>query len=382
MADNAGAAMRGELRATLEGLLRTCADLDRRSSEVVRETRDQSRAIASELVGLRVPGIGNLAEDIAGLGSRMESDLTAGLADARRPYLEQANELLALLAPIHGVADALPALNSSRITALGATTIVEHFPPGFARDYVGDILGSLHRSTNITANNADHIAPIPAAVAENTTAATGAEHSERHREQGTAMLSDPTCHAVERHGPHIPNEAQLARLIWRKDFTGEYAWQLMPDGTVTSDHNVGAATGGFTSPEAMAKPIDAFLRHAHRKHDDWTTFLNKNTKKKANRIGIHISAEQAGLVAQDVTGYRGTATRSKEARQDWLAARQYAMETAGPPVFAVPYNPVSDGDDPGVTLGFKKIDGTWHLVTCFPVAHQEPHNRRLEDLIK
>lgn len=380
MADNAGAAMRGELRATLEGLLRTCADLDRRSSEAVRETRDQSRAIASELAGLRVPGIGNLAEDIAGIGSRMESNLTAGLADARRPYLEQANELLALLAPIHGVADALPTLNSSRITTLGATTIVEHFPPGFARDYVGDILGSLHRSTNITANNADHIAPIRAAVAENTAAATGAEHSERHREQGTAMLSDPTCHAVERHGPHIPNEAQLARLIWRKDFTGEYAWQLMPDGTVTSDHNVGAATGGFTSPEAMAKPIDAFLRHAHRKHDDWNEFLNSNTKKHGKRVIVHVSAEHAGLVAKDVSGYKGAATGSREARQDWLAARQYAMDTAGTPVFAVPYNPIEVGSDPGASLIFKRTDAGWRLLTCFPVDEQHPDSKRLENL--
>ena len=380
MADSVDAARRGELRATFEGLLRTCADLDRRSSETVREARDHAHAIATELATLRVPGIGDLANDIAAVGARMETDLTTSLADARRPYLEQAHELLALLAPIHGIADALPALNSSRITALGATTIVEHFPPGFARDYVGDILGSVHRSTNVTADEADHVSSIPAAVAANVTTATGAEHSELHREQGTEMLTDDECHAVERHGPHIPSEAQLARLIWRKDFTGEYTWQVMPDGTVTSDHNVGIATGGFTSPAAMAKPIEAFLQHAHQNHDDWNTFLNKNTKKNGRRIIVHVSAEHAGLVAEDVSGYRGTATGSREARRDWLAARQYVMDTAGTPVFAIPYNPIEMGSDPGASLIFKRTDTGWHLVTCFPVDEAHPDSKRLENL--
>lgn len=149
---------------------------------------------------------------------------------------------------------------------------------------------------------------------------------------------------------------------------------------MTSDHNVGIATGGFTSPEAMAKPIDAFLRHAHERYETWNEFLNENTKKKANRVGIHVSSELAGLGAGDTFGYRGAATSTLEMGRDWSAARQHVMHAGGSPVHAVPYDPSGDGVDPGVTLAFKRIKGQWHLVTCFPVDTQQPMNKRLEDI--
>ncbi len=371
----AGSGDRGALRTAIEGLLRTCVELERDADGTARESRDQVNRVARGLVGLRAPGVSDLAGEIADIGKVMSADVSKTLLEARAPYVAEVHQLLGLLAPLHGVV-AVPALSPSGTTADGLRAA---FPAGFARDYVGDLLNGVHRSVTVDAEVAQRVPTVPQPNADGVKVSVGAAYSDDHRDVGVSLLRDSICHAVERHGSQIPEGAQLARLIWLKDPSGADAWQIAPDGSVQTNHRCGISAGGFTSPEALAKPIEAFLLAAHRVVGGVDAFLTR-TPSVFPSIGIHVSAELAGLVEGDARGYRGAGTGMPETRRDWLAARRLALKRGSGQVHGVPYDPLAEGSDPGATLVFRKSGGNWRLVTCYPVDEPDPRNYRLEDL--
>ncbi len=369
---------RGELRSAIEGLLRNCAELDQRSAESGREARDAAHGVARELAGLKLPGLEGLADEIVGMGAKMEADLVTNLAEARRPYLDEVHQLLALLAPHHGVVDTLPPLSVTGGAIRSADTFAEQFPAVFARRYVFDLVDSVEHSLTLTVDDAGRIQIVPSEHVASATAAAGAALDETHREEGTKLLEDGVSHTVEQHGPQIPDEAQLARLIWLKDPTGEYSWNVTPQGAVATDHWAGTTTGGFTSPEALAKPVNTLLRVASEHAGGLHGLLDNQTDE--TRISIHITAEQCGLEPGDASGYRGAGTGTRETFRDWKKARSLGIENGTATVYGVPYDPIEKGTDPGAMVVLKWQNERWHLVTCFPVGEHRPKIKRLEEL--
>ncbi|MBB5786175.1 hypothetical protein [Jiangella mangrovi] len=371
---------RGALRAAIEGLLRTCVDLERQAEGASADAAKRVRGIAETLSAVHVPGtvldVPALVQEISGVGRQLDADLNGQLAEARRPLVTEIHALLALLAPWHGLTAPPPLVPAGPLAQLP-----DHFPPGFAHDYVDDLLGTVDTSVTLTAQTANQVSVPSEELIDAVPGSVGGHLPDTDRLEGIAMLKGSDCHAVERHGPHIPLQAQLARLLWLKDPSGHGPWQLLPDGGAESDHRCGPIAGGFASAEAMAKPLEAILRWARVHAGGLDELLTNNTKAKTKRISIHVSATSAGLAAGDTHGYRGTATSSRAMADDWLDARTYAMAHGAPPVYAVPYDPIAEGDDPGVFLQFKRLGTTsWALVTCYPVGERNPNCKRMEDL--
>ncbi|RIQ35770.1 hypothetical protein [Jiangella rhizosphaerae] len=371
---------RGALRAAIEGLLRTCVDLERQADGAATDARKRVRRIAETVAAVRLPrhvlDVPALAQQVDGLGRHLDADLRGRLASARQPYVTEIHALLALLAPWHGLA-ALPPLGPA---APGAA-LTDHFPTGFAQDYVIDLLGSVDASVALTPQAADQVPVAREDASDAVPILVGDQLHEDHRQMGVDMLQDGASHAVQRHGPHIAPETQLARLLWLKDPSGDEPWRLLPNGGVESNHWCGPIAGGFTSAEAMAKPIDALLRWARVHAGGLNGLLTNNTKSKTKRISIYVSAESAGLVPGDANGYRGTATSSRAMTDDWLDAREHAMAHGAPPIYAVPYDPIAEGKEPGAFFQFKRVGASsWSLVTCFPVGERNLNCKRMEDL--
>lgn len=371
----AGSAGQGELRAAIESLLRACVEVDRQVQQVADESREHVRDVARVLVGVRTRPWSGLADEVAGLGGAVGAELSRNFADARAPFVAEVHQLLALLAPLHGLGPVPP-------LAASATTVdlTHAFPAGFARDYVADLLRSVERSVTLDVDTAGQVPIVPETAADDAKVAVGAKLPDDLRDECIRLLRDAVCHVIERHGPQISDEAQLARLLWIKDPSGDERWQITAAGPIESAHWCGPVSGGFTSPAALARPIEAFLRAAHGRAGGIDELLKRNTKKKAKVIGIHVSAQLAGLEAGDASGYLGAGTGTKQTRQDWLLAREHGLAEGRPTVFGVPYDPIATGTDPGATLVFRRDGNRWQLITCYPVEKQGPTDRRLEDL--
>lgn len=365
---------RGAVRSAVEALLRTCVDLERRAEAVAGESNARAQRVTGELARVRLPAdVAALTQEIDRLGRELDTDLRGRLAEARQPYVTEIHALLALLAPMHGFAALPPAAPATPGAALS-----ELFPAGFARSYVADLLTGVQGSSTLGRDLAASTAPPTAGDLDDALRATRSAFSDEHVDEGMRLVEDATCHALQRHGAHLPERAQLARLIWLKDPSGEYTWQVLASGSVATNHRCGPVAGGFTSPDAFVKPIEAFLERANNRGGT-DEFLTRAVGE-ATRIGVHVSAEQAGLVPGDAAGYRGAGIGTKETRIDWSAARKHGLEQGHETVFAQAYDPIARGTDPGATLAFKKVGDVWHLVTCFPVDLPGPMNKRLEDL--
>lgn len=367
------------MRSAVEGLLRTCVDLERQTDAITGRTQDHVRRVAAIVGGVRLPrqilDVQTLTQEVGGLGRQLDADVRRRLAEARQPYVAEIHALLALLAPWHGLTT-LPPLTP----APPGGALSDHFPAGFAQDYVNDLLAAVDRSVTLTVQAASAV-QVRTDDASDAAKNLVADHlPDDLRDEGLRLLQHATCHAIERHGHHIASETQLARLVWLKDPTGHQGWQVLPNGGISTRHWCGPASGGFTSAEALAKTLAAFLRWAHDHAGGVNQLLDKHAPTNARRIGIHMSADLAGLRPGDTDGYRGTVTGSAEQVDDWLAARRHAMTHGKPPVYVVPYDPIAGADDPGVTMAFKRVGQQWCLVTCFPVDAPDSRNKRLEDL--
>ncbi|PZF79604.1 hypothetical protein C1I92_30285 [Jiangella anatolica] len=369
------------MRSAIEGLLRTCVDLERQTEAAAAELPARVHRVTGQLAGVRLPpqvlDVAGLVQSVDGLGRQLEADLRERLADARQPYVAEIHALLGLLAPWHGVA-ALPPL----VPATPDGDLRSHFPPGFARGYVDDLLATADTSRHLEPADA-LLVPVPST--DDMTAAWQAireAFADAYAADGMALLTGSGCHAMQRHGPHITDKAQLARLLCLKDPAGDDTWQIVPSAEVSSGHRCGPVSGGFTSPRAMVRPLEAVLAAAGQRPGGIQELLDDNTASKAKAIALHVSAEVAGLRPGDASGYRGTGTTTRAMRDDWTAAREYGLAHGQVTVHGVPYDPLAAGDDPGVLIVFrrKKAGAPWRLVTYFPVDKPRPDTKRLEDL--
>lgn len=369
---------RGELRSAIEGLLRACVELDRRTAEAVAQTQARVRRVTGTLAAVRLPAqvldAAGLAQEVDGVGRRLGADLGGPLAEARRPYVTEVHALLGLLAPLHGLGP-IPALP----VTVPAVSLDGSFPAGFARAYVADLLAGVHRSTALARDGAAGVAVVAQKVTDEAIAGSRAGFSDDHRSEGVELLAADECHAVEQHGPQIPDEAQLARLLWLKDPTGEQPWHVDPSGAVITDHWAGPSTGGFTSPESLAKPLQALLERAHTSAGSLDAFLTDNLADDATKALLHVTAAQAGLAPGDAFGYRAAGAGTEETRRDWIKAREYGLREGRTAIHGLPYDPIAEGEDPGAMIAVKKTESGWRVITCYPVDRQKPSATRLED---
>ncbi|WP_157987703.1 hypothetical protein [Jiangella endophytica] len=249
----------------------------------------------------------------------------------------------------------------------GPEAIVAAFPEGDGRTYVADLVADAavdERQPSEVAERAPTVNAIPLSVA----AGLRAEFGEVLGSDLLAMICHPRGHAVQLHGPDVPDEALMARVSWKKDPMGrtdaKNSWRRDADGVVHTKHGIGHVAGKFTTVEALIKPLKALLAHTGGTLEGLHAYLNRHGTIAGARI--FVAAEDAGLAPGDTAGFRGAGTSNPEMTDHWFRARRDAMASGGGPMPIVRTDQVADNDSPGAAMIFRKIDGQWMLVTCFP----------------
>ncbi|WP_157741228.1 hypothetical protein [Jiangella sp. DSM 45060] len=167
-------------------------------------------------------------------------------------------------------------------------------------------------------------------------------------------------------------------MIWLKDPSGEYGWQVLPTGAVATAHRCGPVAGGFHVARSAGQADRSRARTGAR--PGWPRRVPHPRGGRRDEDRHPRERRPGGLTPGDAAGYRGAGIGTKETRTDWSAARLYGLDQGRETVFAQAFDPIARGAEPGATLAFKKAGGTWHLVTSFPVDVPGPTNERLEDL--
>lgn len=354
----------GPTRRALTGLLDAWIDLDRRGAEALAQARADAMDVARAAGGARVGG--------AAAAGQVLEHADAGVAVAERELAGLAavlaDECRALVQLLTGVAGSVAPVGLGS----GPDAIVEAFPAGDGRAYVADLVADAavdERQPSEAAERAPTVNAIPLSAAAGLRAA----FDESVREDVLAMVCHPRGHAVQLHGPDVPDEALMARVSWKKDPMGrtdtKNSWRRDPDdGTVHSKHGIGHVAGRFTTVEALAKPLQALLAHTDGTIEGLHAYLNHHFPDGAALI--FVSAEDAGLVPGDATGFRGAGTSTDAMVEDWKGARRDAMKHGGGPMPIVRTDQIADNDDPGAAMILRKVDGDWVVITCFPEGAQ------------
>ncbi|PZF80275.1 hypothetical protein [Jiangella anatolica] len=186
------------------------------------------------------------------------------------------------------------------------------------------------------------------------------------------LLSDRSAHAVERHGHHLTSAQMIARLQWLLDPAGIDGWRLNADGSVESwrkhkhgTHQVGAASGHYTSPQAVAKPLVALLRAAGGTRAGLDALLDAEADGETI-AKVFLRVTDTGVTAQDVHTQRAPGTDTKDGKKMWQRARRGAMAGMGDAPDVRAYDMVSGGKRPGSLIVFaKRPDGPWRLLTSY-----------------
>lgn len=185
------------------------------------------------------------------------------------------------------------------------------------------------------------------------------------------LLFGHSSHAVQRHGHHLRHEQQVARAQWRLDPAGVDGWQLNPDGSVLSQrwngepHQVGAMSGQYTSPDAVAKPLIALLQVAGHTQAELDRYLNVKAKGKP-RVKIFLSPADTGITQEDVATVRGPGTDTDSGARMWKQAREGSMSGLGEPPAVRDYDTMSLGHHPGsMIMLVKRPHQPWRLVTSY-----------------
>jgi hypothetical protein len=363
----------GPTRRALTGLLDAWLDLDRRGAEALARTRADALDVARAAGGARVGGAavaGQVVEQ-AGAGVAVAERELAGLAAVL------ADECRSLVELLTGVAGSVAPVGLGS----GPDAIVAAFPAGDGRAYVADLVADAavdERQPSEAAERAPAVNAIPLSVAAGLRAAFDVSV----REDVPAMVCHPRGHAVQLHGPDVSDEALMARVSWKKDPMGrtdtKNSWHRDPDdGTVHSKHGIGHVAGRFTTVEALAKPLQALLAHTGGTLEGLGDYLDRYGPAGIARI--FVAAADAELVPGDTTGFRGAGTSTKPMARHWTQARRDAMENGGGPLPIVRTDQIADNDKPGAAMIFRRIDGEWMLVTCFPESAKKDDFTRMGD---
>lgn len=365
----------GEIRAALEDVIRSRCHLDAIVAELGYLTRTRLQRTADAVA----PGAGRAAAQ-AIRPPQVVTELIIHTFEPTAAELDRAaHQLLDLLSVRRGL-PALTPFTPATTGNLGRAHDASRFGEA-ASSYLSDVVADVAQSRSMSKDSAAQVPLVGPAVAAAALDAVVSGTSPANRDRARAMLTDPACHAVQAHGPHIGEDAQLARLIWAKDFTGIVPWRVRPeDGRVKSKLNSSTVAGGFTSARAMAAPLDAFLTVVDTDAPEFAEALDDHGP--GGSVGVFVDAWRAGLGPGDARLYRGTATRSHDGAADWYKARAHSMMAegrCGPPVRAVDHDPILHGPEPGTRLIFRRRGGRWTLATYFPVSAPEPGDLRPED---
>ena len=365
----------GEIRAALEDVIRARCHLDTVVAELGYRTRTRVQRTGDAL-----PADAGRAAAQAIRPPQLVTELIAHTFEPTAAELDRtAHQLLDLLTVRRGL-PALASFTPATTGNLGRAHDASRFGE-VASPYLSDVLVDVVQSTSMSKDSAAQVALVDPAVAAAALDDVVSAISPANRDRARAMLSDPACHAVQAHGPHIGEDAQLARLIWAKDFTGTVPWRVRPeDGRVKSKLNSSTVAGGFTSARAMAAPLDAFLTVVDTGAPQFAEVLDD--QGAGSSVGVFVDAWRAGLGPGDAQLYRGTATGTHDGAADWYKARAHSMmadDRRGPPVKAVHHDPILRGAEPGTRLIFRRRGGRWALATYFPAGAPEPGDLRPED---
>lgn len=354
----------GPIRRALTGLLDAWLDLDRSGFELLERVRTEAGRAARAVSAARPSG--------AALAEQVTSQLPAGTTAAghefgglAQVFADEARALVQLLTGSPGVVTAAP-LGS------GPEAVVAAFPEGDGRDYVGGMVADAAAEVRQSSEAAERV-PAGDAIALSVAAGLREEFDEAVREDILAMVCHPRGHAVQLHGPDVPDEALIARVTWKKDPMGradaKNAWRRDADGAVQSRHGIGHVAGRFTSIAALAKPLKALLAHCGGTMEGLGDYLDLHGPD--GRARIFVTATDAGLVPGDTTGFRGAGTSNDTMAEHWREARRDAMTNGGGPMPVVRTDQIADNDDAGAAMILRKIDGRWMLVTCFATSVQD-----------
>lgn len=349
----------GPVRRALTGLLGAWLDLDRGSAPVLDRARAQAVVVARAAGGARPDGVA-LAPQVpprVALGTTAAAESLAGLA---RVFADEAAALVSLLTGVAGVV-------TPAALGAGSDAVIAAFPPGAAQDYVCDLVTDAaveERQPSGVADRAPAVNAIPLSVAAGLRAALG--------DDLLAMICHPRGHAVQLHGPDVPDEALMARVSWKKDPMGRTdarnSWRRDADGSVHTGHGIGHVAGRFTTVEAMLKPLKALLDHVGGTMEGLHAYLDRIAP--AGFARIFVAADDAGLAPGDSTGFRGAGTSTVSMADHWFWARRDAMANGGGPMPIVRTDQIADNDAPGAAMVLRKADGEWMMITCYPESAQ------------
>lgn len=369
----------GNLRRTVEDLLRLHAEVPRLTDAAGPEVAAPITALAETLRGTggKHRAVTALADDIAALAAGTADDLAPVVPASQAALRTAAHSVLGLLAVGHHQLDPLPPLGPV------GDDLADAFPEGFARDYVRTVLDDLPRGRATTKDEAKSQPGTDQAAIITSREAVIAAVAPKYREQVRAWLEHPDCHAVELHGPHVTDRELELRVGWTRPpnhgTPGADRWRVRDDGKVVSKHSAGVEATRFTSPEAFARPLEAFLAVAERHPGGPERLLTDNSDDGVT--ALYLPAASAGLSIDDAVGYRGAGIGTPWAASDWIKMRAGAMrkdDECQPPVGVLPYGVVSESPDPGVRLIFREHADGWVLTTYYPAGEPAADNTRLE----
>ncbi|WP_053203430.1 hypothetical protein [Jiangella muralis] len=361
----------GPVRRALTGLLDAWLDLDRSSAAPLDQARSQAAVVARAASGARPEGVA-VAEQVpplVALGLTAAADSLAGLA---RVFADEAGALVALLTGVPGPVT-LAVLGS------GPDAVVASFPAGPGRDYVRDLVADAavdERQPSEVAERVPTVNAIPLSVAAGLRSA----FDESVREDILAMVCHPRGHAVQLHGPDVPDEALMARVSWKKDPMGrsdaKNSWLRDADGRVRTKHGLGHVAGKFTTVKSLAKPVNALLAHCGGTLAGLHAYLEEQASM--GRARIFVPADVAGLEPGDTTGFRGAGTSTPEMARHWKDARKDTMKAGGGPMPIVRTDQIAEGEDAGAAMILDRADsGAWLMVTCYPTGVPDEKFTRL-----
>lgn len=370
----------GAIRNWVESLLRVHDAAAQQTAEVEKSTATAAVRAAALVSRADVPQSPAVADLIAAAGRSMTATVHATAQETSVRLATQAHQLLDLLAVKHHQADPLPPLDT---IALSAGNVVTAFAPGFGRDYVSSIMRDLDRSKIVTKTDAKAQPGIQPTDVSRARWTLVSKISPKNRRQARKLLEHEECHAVEMHGPQVSDQELALRVAWRRppdhglDTADE--WRVRDDGKVISKHGQGGWEAyAFTSPEAFARPLDAFLDLANSHPGGLDGYLDEHAM--AGRATFFMSADLAGLRPGDAVGYRGAGTHDRNAAKDWRRSRADAMkkdDVCGPPAPIVRLDPIAAGARPGVRISFLRHAGSWTMITYYPTEAPLPDNLHL-----
>lgn len=384
----------GPVRQSMERLIAAEQEsqdvLDEFTSDILRSMREIEANVrsVSDRRGPLSREIAGVADDIEQVAATTEDRVQAAPQETAQAYATEVHALVDLLGQTFHQQDALPPLD---LNGLHPGSMANAFPVGYARDYVSTVAGELHEGA-VTAKNAADAYPLFDAAAAGSSYASVVDACTRHRTQVERLLKEEKCHAIEIHGPHVTDAELEFRAGWtrppdrgRTDHEENllaHRWKLEPDnGMVRSKHGLGHEATRFTVPEALARPLEAVLDVLEQHPNGFEGYLDQHFASGV--AGIFVRATDAGLGTGDTFGYRGAGTGTDAAAADWKKMRRGAMLADVDhldPVRTLPFDPMNEGNDPGVCIVFVRKSGSWSMVTAYPASTPQKTDVSLEDL--